>query len=371
MKSFKLSVLAVLVAPVMALAQHNHGGAAAMGSGPASAGGSSSSASGNSSGSKPSGTVLTSLPPDALEEMQGLHVGVDLDHSLGSGTFVDSIYSSFVGALGVGASYSFKVKELKLNASARESLSYEYTLPDNETGKRFNYSDLRLGLAAPGLYKEKNTGIGLSVNFGASVPLSPESRLATTITNLSLGFGFSRTFFDNLDVSYRIAGGRSLHVNNQMMTPADTTRDALGNLIYVCRTDEAYCGSMGNNSAWSLSHSVEVGYRPTERLSFSLGFTLSSGWKEPGDVGGTQFNSQALDSNGNPVVKNGMVVVNRMSGSVGASYGITDNMGLSLSLANAGPTLTKDGKNVRFPFFDFLGPADSLTNFSLALSAQF
>jgi hypothetical protein len=367
-----LSVLAVLVAPAMALAQHNHGGAAPMGSGPASAGGSTSSPSAGSNPSRPSGAVLTSLPPDALDEMQGLHVGVGLDHSLGQGTFVDTrYYASLVGALEANVGYSFKVKDLKLNASASESISWEYTLPDNETGKRFNYSDLRVGISAPGIYKESNSGIGLTVNFGASVPLSPESRLATTITNLSLGFAFSRTLFDVLDLSYRIGGGRHLHVNNQMMTPADTSRDALGNLIFVCRTDEAYCGSMGNNSAWSLSHSVSVGYRPTERLSFSLGFNLSSGWKEAGDIGGTQYNSQALDSNGNPVVKNGMVVSNRMSGSVGASYSLTDNMALSLSMANAGPTLTKDGKNVRFPFYDFLSTADSLTQFSLSLSAQF
>ncbi len=364
------AVLAMLLAPALAWAQHEHHEDAA----PAK------ESSEAAASPTPAGTVTSSSgeatgTEEEKEQAGGFHVGLDLDHSLGSGTFVDTrYYAALNGGLSVGPSYGFKVKDVRLSASAKAGLGWEYTLPDNETGKRVAYSDIKVGLAAPAAFKNKWSGITASPSFGLTIPITPESRVATTITSLSLGVGLSRSFFEKLKATYRLTGGRSFHVNNQVMLPASTERDSMGNLFRVCRTNANFCDSTGNNKAWSLVNFIDLGYRPTDKLAFSLSFMLSSGWKEAGDVGGPDYKPKALDVNGNPVARDGMVVGNRMAGSLGASYALTDSFEVSLGLSNGGaaggPTLTNDNKNIRFPFFDFLSPANSLTEVSLTLSAS-
>lgn len=315
--------------------------------------------------------VVSQTSEEEQEEKSGFRIGVSLDHSMGQGTLVAPEYSSYVaGALVIAPSYGFNVRDFKLSASARASVGWEYTLPDSATGRRITYSDIRLGLAAPALYKESFTGISVSPSIGLSVPISLESLHASTITVVSANVGLSRAF-GNLSLKYRLGASRGIHGSGQRLESRSNARDPFGNLIFLCRTDEEFCGTTGNNTAWSLSNSLGADYQVTEKLSVSASLGVSNSWKYAVVDEADEFTPKALDSNGNPVAHAGMGRGDRLSGSLGVSYAITDRYSVSAGMGTEGPPKTKDNKNFRFPFFDFVSGPDNLTSYSVTFSANF
>lgn len=317
---------------------------------------------------KPARTIHQT--PEVRAAQTGFRLGVEMDHALGQGIFVDARYSLFVGTLVLAPSYSFLFRNVRLNASAQGSFSWEYTPPDNATGRRWSYSDIRLGLSAPAVWRESRSGVSLTPTFGLLVPISLESRYASTITSLSLGARLSRRFLQKLDVGLTLTGSRGVHGRTFVGTLPSNARDEQGNLLFVCRRDEAYCGILGNNTAWSTAAMLDVGYAATENLRLFANFGLSKAWKyaPPRD----EYSSKAVSSNGTPVVCDGVCTADRMTGVLGVSYALTDVLGLSGAVSTLQQPLTNQGsRSVRFPFFDFLSTADNLTSYSLTLSARF
>jgi hypothetical protein len=325
----------------------------------------------------PTATVVAS--PEE-ERKGGFSMGVTLDHSLGQGTFVDPAYfASFGGDLSFAPSYGFELAGYQLRASANASMGLEYTLPDSPTARRFNWSDLRLGISAPGLLKEAVTGITVSPNFGLMVPLTLESWRSSTITNLSLGVGADRKF-GQFGVGYRFGVGKGVQASPAKVIPRSwaTRRAEDGRLLEICRLDEEYCGTSGMNTAWSLSNSLSGSYRPTEKLSFSIGLGLSHAYKYAATDVVDEFTPQTVDMNGNLVARTGMGRADRMTGSLGVDYSLNDRFSLSGGIQTAQPPLTRgtdpagaDRWYLRFPFYDFVSYADSLTQYSVAVSATF
>lgn len=299
-------------------------------------------------------------------------MGVILDHSVGQGTFVNAAYYSQIGgALVLSPSYGFSLKGVKLNASAKASLSWEYSLPNNINGRRIDYSDIRLGLSAPGIFKETKTGISMSTGMGLLVPITLNTWHASTITQLSANVSFSKKFFEKLSLGWGLSGSRGIHVNSQNLVSRTDARDDQGNLLFICRTDEQYCGVLGNNTAWSVSTNLNAGYTITEKLSVSMGFGLGTSFKYAMVEAVDEYTPKALDSNGNPVAKVGMGRSDNMNGSIGLAYNLNETFNLSAGMGTGGAPLTRDNKHLRFPWFDFISGADSLTNYSVSLSATF
>lgn len=326
--------------------------------------------------SSPAATATTAAAPaveaKADEDKGGFSLGLDLDHSVGLGTFVNSTYYSLlVGSLVASPSYTFKLGPVKLAVSAKESFSWEYTLPDNDNGRRYSWTDPRLGLAAPGLFKEPFTGIAFTPNLGATIPLSLESQFASTITTVSAGLGLSRSLW-KFDLGYKIGGSRGFHGNAAKVPSKELGKsDDLGQLVFVCRTDEKYCGSAGLNTAWSLSNGLSLGFSPIEPLAFEAGYTIVNAWKYASTDVVDEYTPKALDSNGNSVARAGMGRSDKVVASVGATWAFNDRLSASLGVGTEGPAKTNNNKSFRFPFFDFVSSADNLTAFSLTLSAAF
>ncbi|HZA13973.1 MAG TPA: hypothetical protein VE618_05740, partial [Myxococcaceae bacterium] len=149
-------------------------------------------------------------------------------------------------------------------------------------------------------------------------------------------------------------------------------RDAQDNLLFVCRSNPSGClisgGTDGVPPLWALSGAVSARYQLTEKVSLSAGFGLGKTFKHV--VGVDEFSTQAVYSNGQPVA-DAQGQSDRMIGTLGASYQLTDAISVSLAMGTAQAPLTADGKALRFPFFAFNNIEDSLTSYSLSFAGSY
>lgn len=322
-----------------------------------------------------SGNTETSEIIHTVEEeaaRSGFQIGADLDHWLGTGTFINpNYYASFTGALSVSPAYSFKVGGVNLRASALGRLIYEYTLPDNPTGRRIAPWDIRLGLSAPAVWKEKLTGIAVSPSIGLTIPTSPESWQAGLITSASAGVSLSRSV-GMFDFSASVSGSHGFFTNPQNNLKAPNQKDLQNNLVVVCRTGESVCNSPGMNTEWVVSTGGNVNWRITSALIFSVSYSYIHYWAYGLPV--DQYSPQTVDSNGHPVAV-GQGQADRTFGVFGLGYDLSDhyNVSVSASTIQTPRTMGANGQagSFRFPFWAFGNAADNSTTVNFTLSAQY
>lgn len=318
-------------------------------------------------------TAQTVQTPEQQASESGFHLSIDLDHWLGTGTFVNSAYYSYLsGNLIFSPSYGFTLFGKKLMASGFTRVGLEYTRPDNETGRRVSWMDLAASLRAPAIYKIPVVGVSVSPGIGYTMPITMESWSANSYGSISASVGLSRKFFEKLGLRYGISAGKALWGRSfsGISARAADNRDAQGNRIFLCRAADTYCAVAGNNSDYLLINSLGADYQITEKWSASLGWMLRSTWRAAAASTPDQFTPQAVDSNGNPVARSGDGRSDLEVGTIGVAYAINDMFSLSAGVATFAPPKTNDNKAFRFPFFDFIGPADNNTTFSLGVSAS-
>ncbi len=396
MKRLNSAVIALVLAPALALAQTATGAMETQPAAPnsgqvaqtsSSNGGSDSSAS-NSSNSSTSGqpaataaaapkkknalaNAVQARTPEEQANQSGFQFIVAMDHYLGAGTFVDaSKYSYLAGFLTVVPQYLFSIGKQRLVASATARVIYEYTMPDVETGRRVTWFDTRLGLAAPALFRDKEfTGIAFTPNVGLMLPTSPESWNAGMITAVSAGLVMSRSVkvFD-----FRVSTGvtRSFYTSAQAGVRASDARDDNGNLYVLCRAGEPVCGFSNMNPAWAFNIGGQVQWRATGNLLFYVGYTFFKSWRHSAVAGVDEFTPKAVDANGNPVANSGPGQFDRTSAFVGASYQLNEHYSLDLGVSNLQTPLTATGQ-VRFPFLAFGSWADNTTSLYFTLTAAY
>jgi hypothetical protein len=315
---------------------------------------------------------VISNTPEAEAARSGFRLDATLEQYVGSGTFVNPDYYGAAGAsLDLIPSYSFKVGSVKLKASLREVFSFEYLRPiDSPTGRRFDLSDTRLALSAPTIFTEERfTGISLTPGISMTLPLSWESRLASTITRLGVSAKLSRSLW-KFDLIYTLGGSRGIHSNPAKMVTASTQTDQFGNPTCLARAGSNYCSTAGINSAWGITNGLAVTFRATEKLSFDASYDIANYWTY--GIPEDEFTPKATDVNGNPVARSGMGRADEASMGLSASYALTDMFALNAGVATLrSAPRTDDGKAFRFPLIDFIGPAENRTSYSVSLSATF
>lgn len=397
MKTLKAAVLVVVTVPMVALAMTPRDGTLGLvqssqpsvaietGGGvttnptvaPAPAPIASSSESSSTATSATASTSITAS--EAVKEAQtGLTIGADLDHWLGTGTFVNPNYYSYLAAnLSITLRYAFKVRETILAASLSGRLTYEYTLPDNSNGRRFSPWDTRLGISAPGLIKNSFTGISISPSLGFVIPTTLESWNAGLITSLSAGLSVSKAL-GRFEFLLTGSGARAFHTNPmnaihaQNLAEQSQTRNSAGELTVLSRAGETLSDSAGMNTAWTASVGGNVKLRITDDLSVSVGYTYLHYWKY--EVPNDQYTPTALDSNGNPVAK-GNGQLDRTFGVIGADYALNDHFGVSLSASTIqvprSPGASGQAGGIRFPFWAIDNAASNATSVNFTFSASY
>jgi hypothetical protein len=331
----------------------------------------------------PLANAVQARTPEEQANQSGFQLISALDHYIGAGTFVDAkLYSSLSAFLTIIPQFLFGIGKQRLVASATIRGSYEYTLPDTETGRRWSIGDVRVGVSAPALFREKAlTNIAFSPSVGLTLPTSLESWNAGMITSVSLGVTASRSV-GTVDFRANVAGARAFfgQTTNGLRNPnvngmGTDRRDTNGNLLAVCRQGELYCGLSNQNLAWSLSVGGQVQWRATGSFLLYAGYTYLHSWREgvttdPEDP----FNPKALDSRGNPVAGVGYGRADRSSAFVGGSYQLNEHYSLDLGINTIQTPLfiDKDGvQRVRFPFLSFGAWNDNSTSIYFTLSAAY
>jgi hypothetical protein len=323
----------------------------------------------------PLASAVQARTPEEQANQTGLQVITALDHLLGVGTFVDAkTYSLLLANLTIQPQVLFGVKGTRLAASATLRGSYEYTLPDNDTGRRFSPGDIRLGLSAPAIFRDKAlTGIAITPSAGLTLPTSFESWSAGLITSFSLSAAATRSFTTGVggfDLRFSLGGSRGLYTSPVNSIRATTGKDTFGNLLVVCRTGEASCATAGQNTAWSANLAGQVNWRVTGEVIVYVGYTFIKTWREAAASTLDDQSPKALDSNGNPVARAGYGQSDRTSAFFGASYQLNEHYSLDLGLQTVQTPLTATG-HVRFPFFAFGSLADNSTNAYFTLTAAY
>lgn len=385
MKILKAAVL-VVMAPMVALAAEGITTNPTVAPAPAPA---AAPSPGTPAGTRSATASWSLLTDEQKAQLQGLTVGVDLDHWLGTATFYKSTYDPSVDSkpvpnnaylaanLSVTLRYAFMVRQTLLAVSLAGRLTYEYTLPDNSNGRRFSPWDTRLGLSAPSLYKNEFTGISVSPSIGLVIPTTIESWQATLITSLSVGLAVAKSA-GRFDFLLTGSGSRGFHLNPMNAIQAQTvaeqtqTQAASGQLTVLSRAGETLSDSFGMNTAWIASVGGSIKFRATEELSFSIGYTYLHYWKY--EIPNDQYTPQALDSNGNPVAKpNGQV--DRTFGVVSADYALNDHFGVSLSASTIQfpRSLGAGGLagSYRFPFWAVDNGPSNATSVNFTFSASY
>jgi hypothetical protein len=324
----------------------------------------------------PLANAVQARTPEEQANQSGFQFAFSLDHYLGAGTFVDTRYYSYLAAwLTLQPQYLFSIGKQRLVASATIRGSWEYTLPDVETGRRWGLFDTRIGIAAPAFFREKITRIAFTPIVGLLLPTSLESWNAGLITSISAGFALSRSigvvdFRLNASGSRAIYGQSASGYRNPTLNGGSLPRDSNGNLLVVCRPEEPFCASAGMNPAWSLSVGGQVQWRATGSFLLYSGFTYIRAWREAATPEVDQFTPKALDANGNPVARAGLGTSDRTSAFFGGSYQLNEHYSIDLGISTVQTPLRPTGE-VRFPFLSFGNWADNGTSLYFSLSAAY
>jgi hypothetical protein len=305
--------------------------------------------------------------------MAGWSLAAGLDHSFGHALLTPGggWLGAAVGSLGVQPRLNFRGPAgVRLMASASASVSFEYTPPGNPTGRRFDWSDLRLGLNAPAVWRQPAWGLALTPGLSVTLPTSLRSQWAGTLGVLSAGLGLTRAH-GPWQLSLQVNGARGLHrtqaVGPQAPAPgAPLRRDADGRPLYLLRAGEQLGVGPGLNTAWTLSHALGALYLPTDALFLSARAGLTHAWAYDADPLRTPGTAPARNTDGDAVVRPGMGRRDVLSLGLGAGVALGPSLSLSLGADHAGAPLTGTQQGLRVA--DPASWLSSLT-YSLSLSA--
>jgi hypothetical protein len=331
-------------------------------------------------------TIVATTTPDQLATLSGLSINASFDSYLGQGTFYNaSEYAFLASSLFLAARYQFTLFHTKFAVSGTGYVMYEYTMPDAPTGRRFTWRDLAFSLSAPAVFKEKRfTGISMTPSLAVTVPITPESWTATTITVISAGLNFTRTI-GRFDLAASVSGSRGIHRSWTSQIPGtqpgvvlsreppDERTDIANIPTVICRaSDPILCGGQSTNNAFGLGYALTADFRATENLSFSAQYVFRMGWKYPLVGAVDMYTPQAVTSSGQPVADTGYVrAPDIVITSLAVNYQISDHWGVSLYTYTAMPPKTADDANFRFPFWDFISGPMNYSQIGFSLSASF
>jgi hypothetical protein len=317
-------------------------------------------------------TIVATTTPDQLATLSGLSINASFDSYLGQGTFYNAnLYSYLASSLFVGARYQFSLFHTKFAVSGSGYVVYEYTMPDAPTGRRWNWRDLAFSLSAPAIFKEKRfSGISVTPSISATVPITPESWAATTITVVGAGLNFTRSI-GRFDLAASVSGAKGFH--RSWVGQIGAVNDPNGIPTVVCRSsDPVLCGDQTTNTAFSVGFALSADFRATEALSFSAQYVLRAGWKYPIANAGDPYNPQAVTSSGQAVADTGYVRGPDISiTSIAVNYQLSDHWGVSLYTYTAMPPKSADNSSFRFPFWDFTSGPMNYSQIGFSLSASF
>lgn len=295
------------------------------------------------------------------------------DTSVGFGTFVEGFDDDPFVAQALSVRPSLRIDEIPGTASLilRQDLSYEFTEPNNPSGRAFDWADTWLWLVAPGLWTEPLTGVTLGAEARVTLPISYESRMSDRITAVTIGPRVTRAFGD-FTAQLRVLGTKHVfaHSNAGLQRDEVDTGDADGIPLAQCRAGETWCAGGPYVPSWGASLYGLLAYQVTSAVSTSLVLQYGAMWREaaPDDA----FTSRAVDEDGNRVVQQGLQrSADTAVATIDVTYQLDETFGFSAGVVTQMPTRTADNRAFRFHLIDFATPANNYSSLYFDVIASF
>ncbi len=281
-------------------------------------------------------------------------VVLSFNTSMGLGTFVSNpnAGTAYVGSsLSVEPAYVLNVsRDFRMRISARESISLEFTPPDDPNGRRFDWSDLLLGASAR-LYKLPVIDVDLWGSFRLPIPLSLQSIQAGLVTALVPGVGASRNFEwavsstwrMSLTVRYDFVFRKNFHVNNVPVYRA--IEDPYAPTLITRANDNLTDGGIGRGGAstsFTFSNAITVSFNPWDFVSLSLFASIGNGFRYP--------ITETADFYTSSFATPGAGRFDTVRTNIDLTFIIMPQIMLSAGVFNSAPPFAPDNRTVYNPF---------------------
>jgi hypothetical protein len=315
-----------------------------------------------------------------------LHIQANLSNSVGNGFFAPGYQSqpSFGTFLNLRPTAALPRAEglPRVNLSASFDFGINNWLPaSTNTGvyeRQMRIGDPALAAILPAIFTEELTGVTMSLVFSARAPLSISSRQQNLITNVGGAAQFMwgspetpiGTFFAQYTPSARGAfysqPGATMPCEvptaYEPVRPSGDPVNGLDELpVVLPRVQELLpngeCVIAGRQRLGTLNNSLATGWSTTDgahNISLSLAWTVAFLRPLRNDPGlASPFASSQN-------------FVETSAGSLSYTYTVPTDFPffLSVGFGSEQPAWTADGAALRFPFYDFISPANNFTSAS-------
>lgn len=335
--------------------------------------------------------TLAALLTIGFVETSSVGGSISLDASVGAGTFVaydkadDPLYAS---TLTIEPTWSFDQYWM---ASLSFALGYEWTYlvtscdpasgprasgapardcsdTNDPNGRRASLSDIELALQREEIFSYSL--FSLRGRGSIALPTSRESR--ATDNALTLGGSLTGSFdlSEWAPVSIEVAGSLNKFfptAQAAQLDEAEAEAIARGGVPVVrCATNRNSCLLLSGfvptwRSGVDVSAKVDAPWVEGLSATIAFGYQYSRRFGRSTDA----LSSPKTDLSGSPVV-DGTSDDDTTSGAIELSYAIDDHIGVAFGVASQQPAKTADGKRYRFPFYDFISPANNYSAWYLS-----
>jgi hypothetical protein len=319
------------------------------------------------------------LTPEQLAKLQGFFFSASVDQYMGLGTLVDPAHYANIGTW-VNAFISYRKRimghsfSLGVQPFGLTGITYEYTMPDNPTGRRVVSSDARMSLSMPALYKSAFSGVTVTPSVNLTFPTTPESWHAGLITRVGVGLSMDRVWdipMGQLETYFSGIGSFGIFTRTANVTPAVGAVDQDHHHIDLGRPGEIYSDNAGNNPAIAAQASLGVTWLATSYFFVSTGYTIIGSWRYPVTNMVDQYTAMCSTTTGQSCANAGMTLVPLQSASVSVAVNLSDVMSLSAYIYNYAPLWSPAQNGVRNPWVDATGLPNNNTIVGLSLAATY
>lgn len=302
-------------------------------------------------------------------------VGASYGLRVGQGTFVDpagsfsdqrgdgsNAFDRVSNVYSVNGSYSFS------DFSVSTGLAWTHQLSQGGGANRpgeVRFQDIGVGFGWNGTTLGES-GIRLSGGADVSFPTSVFSQATSQIVATGAGVNLSRRFFDRLNLSFGLNGGKTFHEYNQVV--GDLSKAGDGNILFRAggaeQLGQGIVALGDRNTEYSLGGSVAANISLIERMSLSINYGYSTFWTYASSVDND-------DEYRSPYGDAGRGRGDFVSTGVTLRYGFLDHFGVSLGIRSGMSPKSADQRTFNFPFWNFQGAASNRSSLNFGLSANY
>lgn len=252
---------------------------------------------------------------------------------------------------------------------------------------RWDYSDVWLTLAVPGVYTVPVLGITLSPSIRGVIPASLQSRFHTMRFSLTPSLALSRSFWhDRISLGYSFAFTKYFHKyttagfkNGEPLEDGSISNGlSVGNVeLANWLLDPSRSGAIrGYNPNYSFLHVFSLGIAPVKKLSISVLYILSNTFAYAAQCM-SNYNGEVTDlcANGDVVAANSGTGISRVGKRdaqgfwLAVGYQALDWLNVSASMVTYSPLRHPDN-TPRQPFISFDYNAFTMVSFGATVTLE-